>query len=260
MGSRVFIASSGDSRAVLGACHCYEEEEEDGVHATITTTTKKKKKEKEVEVLTIDHNPYRADERARIHAAGGMVYNHRQLLELRRLQKSAGGGPAATTTTTPTNMDFTPPDILTEIDTSDDPPRIWDTTLRKPGCAFSRSLGDSYAKILGVASEPEVVWRDLSSEKKEKQMVLCLASDGVFEYLSSQALMNFVLDTTIDAAASAGGSSSSPLVACSKAVCERDVENNINNDGTHEEKTEAKAKAAIYRDDTTLICISINVK
>lgn len=248
---------------MLGACHCHEEDEEYGAHAATTT---KKKKEKEVEVLTIDHNPYRADERARIHAAGGMVFNHRQLVELRRLQQQPyhtgrsdkSEGVLATTTA---NMDFTPPDILTEIDTSDDPPRVWDKTLRKPGCAFSRSLGDSYAKPLGVVSEPEVVWRDLCSEKKKKQMVLCLASDGVFEYLSSQALMTFVLDTTVGAAAGSGASSSL-LMSCCKAVCEREVENNIG-DGAREEKTEAsnnaKAKAALHRDDTTLICISVNI-
>lgn len=27
-----------------------------------------------------------------------------------------------------------------------DPPRVWDHTLEKPGCAFSRSIGDNVAK------------------------------------------------------------------------------------------------------------------
>ena len=68
-------------------------------------------------------------------------------------------------------------------------------------------------------------------------------------------------DTTVGAAAGSGASSSL-LMSCCKAVCEREVENNIG-DGAREEKTEAsnnaKAKAALHRDDTTLICISVNI-
>ena len=37
-----------------------------------------------------------------------------------------------------------------------DPPRVWDESLERPGCAFTRSLGDSVAEACGVCAEPEV--------------------------------------------------------------------------------------------------------
>ena len=35
-------------------------------------------------------------------------------------------------------------------------PRVWDESLERPGCAFTRSLGDSVAEACGVCAEPEV--------------------------------------------------------------------------------------------------------
>ena len=41
----------------------------------------------------------------------------------------------------------------------DGAPRVWDESLERPGCAFTRSLGDSVAEECGVCAEPEVFFR-----------------------------------------------------------------------------------------------------
>jgi hypothetical protein len=47
-----------------------------------------------------------------------------------------------------------------------DPPRVWDATLEKPGCAFTRSFGDAVAKEVGVTAEPEILTWDLSPKDR----------------------------------------------------------------------------------------------
>jgi serine/threonine protein phosphatase PrpC len=49
---------------------------------------------------------------------------------------------------------------------------------------MSRSIGDSVAAQVGVISEPEVLQVELTREHK----FLILASDGVWEFISSQAV------------------------------------------------------------------------
>jgi CRP-like cAMP-binding protein len=73
-----------------------------------------------------------------------------------------------------------------------------------PGTAFSRSFGDMYAEELGVFAEPEVKLRDIQAE----DLYIMIASDGVFEFMTNQALANIV-DHHDD-----------PLKAC-KHVCEQ---------------------------------------
>ena len=47
----------------------------------------------------------------------------------------------------------------------DDPPRVFLGGHKFPGCAFTRSLGDSIAKELGVSAEPELTHHDLNDGK-----------------------------------------------------------------------------------------------
>jgi serine/threonine protein phosphatase PrpC len=75
-----------------------------------------------------------------------------------------------------------------EIDEVGDPPRVWDSSLERPGCAFTRSLGDHVAEMVGVYAEPEILTWQLT--KNDKFAVV--ASDGVFEFLTSQAVVDAV--------------------------------------------------------------------
>lgn len=64
------------------------------------------------------------------------------------------------------------------------PARVWLRGEQIPGLAMSRSIGDSVAAQVGVISEPEVLSVELTREHK----FLILASDGVWEFISSQAV------------------------------------------------------------------------
>ena len=85
-----------------------------------------------------------------------------------------------------------------EIDEVGDPPRVWDSSLERPGCAFTRSLGDHVAEMVGVFAEPEILTWKLS--KNDKFAVI--ASDGVFEFLTSQSVVDAIskFDNPLDAA------------------------------------------------------------
>ncbi len=75
-----------------------------------------------------------------------------------------------------------------EIDEVGDPPRVWDKSLERPGCAFTRSLGDQVAKSCGVCAEPEILVWDLSPNDK----FAVVASDGVFEFITSQTVVEMI--------------------------------------------------------------------
>jgi hypothetical protein len=65
---------------------------------------------------------------------------------------------------------------------------VWDATLEKPGCAFSRSIGDAVAKEVGVTAEPEILEWTIS----EKDKFAVVASDGVFEFITSQNVVDMI--------------------------------------------------------------------
>jgi hypothetical protein len=69
-----------------------------------------------------------------------------------------------------------------------DPPRLWVANGMYPGTAFTRSIGDSVAEQIGVSAVPEV----LVVELRRKHSFFVIASDGVFEFLSSQAVVDMV--------------------------------------------------------------------
>jgi cGMP-dependent protein kinase len=132
--STLYTANAGDSRVVVGTE--WGEGEEGG-------SSKLKG-----QALSHDHTPYRRDERIRVRAAGANVCSRKQ---------HQGRAPL---------HDDWDVALGEEIDTSADPPRIWDGKQEFPGSAFTRSLGDGVAEKLGVVAMPEIEKRKLTPSDK----------------------------------------------------------------------------------------------
>ncbi|BDA47891.1 Protein phosphatase 2C and cyclic nucleotide-binding/kinase domain-containing protein [Coccomyxa sp. Obi] len=115
--------------------------------------------------LSHDHTPFREDECERVKKFGAVILTLDQLEGLKD----------------PTKQAWT-----TEEEDDGDPPRIWAPNAMYPGTAFTRSIGDSLAEQLGVTAEPEVVTAKLSADRTP---LLVIASDGVFEFMSNQAVI-----------------------------------------------------------------------
>lgn len=77
----------------------------------------------------------------------------------------------------------------------DGPPRVWLGHMDVPGLAMSRSLGDAVAHSAGVTSEPEFVEYEFNPEGRE-DLILVLASDGLWEFMTDQEVMDMALQTT----------------------------------------------------------------
>lgn len=69
------------------------------------------------------------------------------------------------------------------------PARVWLKHENIPGLAMSRSIGDKVAGQVGVLWEPEIMEFQLTEEDK----IIALASDGVWEFLSNDQVMNMIL-------------------------------------------------------------------
>jgi len=70
------------------------------------------------------------------------------------------------------------------------PPRVWLKFEDVPGLAMSRSFGDEVAASVGTISEPEIETYEISEDDK----FIILASDGIWEFISSQECVNFIKD------------------------------------------------------------------
>ena len=70
------------------------------------------------------------------------------------------------------------------------PLRVWLKNEDYPGLAMSRSFGDRVAHSVGVSTEPEI--REYNFEKEDKFFVI--SSDGLFEFISSQEIVDIVKD------------------------------------------------------------------
>ena len=136
--------------------------------------------------LSIDQTPYRQDERERCKAAGAVVMSCDQLEGLVPFHENWGVN------------------LGEELDNGGDPPRVWQPGKSFPGCAFTRSIGDSVAESIGVYAEPELLCKELTPEDQ----FLILASDGVWEFLTNQSVSDMVLKF------------SEPLEACRAVVAE----------------------------------------
>ena len=70
------------------------------------------------------------------------------------------------------------------------PPRVWLKDEDVPGLAMSRSFGDEVAASVGTISEPEIEEFEITNDDK----FIILASDGIWEFISSQECVNFIKD------------------------------------------------------------------
>ena len=133
--------------------------------------------------LSIDQTPYRQDERERCKAAGAVVMSCDQLEGLVPFHENWGVN------------------LGEELDNGA-------TAAQRPGslpgCAFTRSIGDSVAESIGVTAEPELLRKELT----EEDQFLVLASDGVWEFLTNQSVADMILKFA------------DPLDACRAVVAE----------------------------------------
>jgi len=208
---KIIISNVGDSRAILG----YIDKVAPATTRSKTTTSTE---HKIIAIpLSADQTPWRQDERDRVIKAGARVVTVDQMEgivpidEDEEIHNSSFGNRHL-------QEDF--------IDLHGDPPRVWLKDSDKPGTSFTRSLGDSIAETVGVFAEPEFFSKDIT----DNDQILVLASDGVFEFLSNQEV--------IDMCASAP----TPSDACDLIVTE-----SYKKWLTYERRT----------DDITVICIKI---
>ncbi|KAJ9182014.1 hypothetical protein P3X46_006051 [Hevea brasiliensis] len=136
------------------------------------------------ENLSNDQTPFRKDEYERVKLCGARVLSVDQV------------------------EGYADPDIQTwdnEESQGGDPPRLWVQNGMYPGTAFTRSVGDSTAETIGVIADPEVSIVQLTPN----HLFFVVASDGVFEFLSSQAVVDMVAQYTDprDACAAIAGES-----------------------------------------------------
>ena len=66
------------------------------------------------------------------------------------------------------------------------PFRVWNKGCNYPGIAVSRSLGDKIAELIGVIPDPDIL--EFNIEDKSKYIIM--GSDGVFDYLSNNDIMD----------------------------------------------------------------------
>ncbi|XP_048599267.1 probable protein phosphatase 2C 35 [Brassica napus] len=117
------------------------------------------------EDLSYDQTPFREDECERVKACRARVMTVDQVERLKD------------------------PNIQTwanEESEGGDPPRLWLQNGMYPGTAFTRSVGDCTAEGIGVTAEPEVSMVHLSPN----HLFFVVASDGIFEFLPSQAVVD----------------------------------------------------------------------
>jgi len=115
--------------------------------------------------LSHDQTPFREDERRRVTQAGARIMTSREK-DGEVVHKS-------------------PEDY-----TADDPPRCYLQKHKLPGTAFTRSIGDAIAERIGVIPTPEVMVHRLTDADR----FLILASDGVWEFISSQEAVDLVAE------------------------------------------------------------------
>jgi serine/threonine protein phosphatase PrpC len=70
------------------------------------------------------------------------------------------------------------------------PERVWLKDEDVPGLAMSRSFGDDIAHTVGVTCEPEIMEIEFNEEDK----FIILASDGIWEFISNQEVVDIVKD------------------------------------------------------------------
>eukprot|EP00980_Cylindrotheca_fusiformis_P007295 scaffold1525_cov142-Cylindrotheca_fusiformis.AAC.95 len=175
--NRITISNVGDSRAVLGK--------------SSTSGGSGTRQALKAYPLSRDQTPYRRDERARIRATGARILSLDQLEGLEPILDESQAG----------DDDL---ELGEELDEGGDPPRVWSPNGDYPGTAFTRSLGDAMAEELGVFAEPEMLTREIKPDDR----ILVIASDGIYEFLTNQSVIDICAKFT------------DPLEACRAVVAE----------------------------------------
>ena len=178
--NRITICNVGDSRAILGKL--------------VSQNPNNGQRTMKAFPLSRDQTPYRKDERARVKATGARILSLDQLEGLEPINEGAEDS----------QNDDGDLELGEELDEGGDPPRVWSPNGDYPGTAFTRSLGDSMAEELGVFAEPEMLTRDIKPEDR----VIVLASDGIYEFLTNQSVIDICAKFT------------DPLEACRAVVAE----------------------------------------
>ncbi|PKA60894.1 putative protein phosphatase 2C 35 [Apostasia shenzhenica] len=119
------------------------------------------------EDLSHDQTPFRKDEYERVKLCGARVLSVDQVEGIKDPGIQSWGD---------------------EEDDEGDPPRLWVQNAMYPGTAFTRSVGDSTAESIGVIAAPEVMQVKITPTHQ----FFIIASDGVFEFLSSQTVVDMV--------------------------------------------------------------------
>jgi len=68
------------------------------------------------------------------------------------------------------------------------PPRVWLLHQEVPGLAMTRSFGDQVAGTVGVIAKPEIIDHNI----QDNDAFIIIASDGVWEFISSQEAIDIV--------------------------------------------------------------------
>mmetsp|Transcript_2234 Transcript_2234/g.2529 ORF Transcript_2234/g.2529 Transcript_2234/m.2529 type:complete len:755 (-) Transcript_2234:120-2384(-) len=232
--NRITVCNVGDSRAVLGQ-RIVRKSDGDGIdgetnNGIISATANANGSTNngsniggevyyKALPLSRDQTPYRRDERKRIRAHGGRILSLDQIEGLEPVSPEENDDDDS-------KDDI---DLGKEIDEGGDPPRVWHPEQDYPGTAFTRSLGDALAEELGVYAEPEMLTRQLEAEDE----IIVLASDGVFEFLTNQSVIDICAKFK------------DPLSACRAVVAE---------------SYELWLQYELRTDDITMICIFIDSK
>ncbi|CAG9332660.1 unnamed protein product [Blepharisma stoltei] len=159
----LYCASLGDSRAILATTEPPEtspaptalwgEEKKVLDEVKIRRNSEVNSKIKAIQ-LTKDQKPEDPEEHARIIKSGGRVQRTRD-------QNGNQIGPF----------------------------RVWESTVNAPGLAMSRSIGDGMGTRIGVISTPICTEYQL---KAESDYFIVVASDGIWDALDNQDVVNFV--------------------------------------------------------------------
>lgn len=242
--NRITISNVGDSRAVVGRLPTIntnsEISKEDGRNAimisrgaassSLSTSASTKLK---AYALSRDQTPHRRDERVRIRKTGARILSLDQIEGLEPIDKDdaehdeeswLSGARKGGEKSAESGGEMI---LGEEIDEGGDPPRVWHPHGDYPGTAFTRSIGDAVAEELGVISDPEMITRNLTPEDK----IIVLASDGVFEFLTNQSVIDICAKFA------------DPLEACRAVVAE---------------SYELWLQYELRTDDITMICIFID--
>ncbi|CAK0843771.1 unnamed protein product [Prorocentrum cordatum] len=140
------------------------------------------------EPLSKAQDASRPDEADRIRSCGGVIATASQV------DGSGPMGPGMELTTEP----------MDDWAADGPPPRVWAPGCPQPGCAFTRSIGDRAAKLLGVVAEPEL--RSHTITRADRVFVLC--SDGVSQYMTARECCSVALQHD------------DPVAACASLVAE----------------------------------------